>query len=499
MVTAKSNMFGRTPIYTSETEINENNIQSIIEKAMATHEKNREEIKYLVEYEKGNQPILSRTKEVRSEINEKVVENHASQIVNFKTAFVYSSPIRYVQKYEKETGHEDSPDKDDLYITELNEMCFYENKHIKDQELAKNFLTCGVGYKSAFANKNDEYSPFRITIHDPMCTFIIKSADVFHEPKIAVSYWTENKDKEITVTHYTAYTDDYVYEFTDRFSKVKKTKNGIGIIPIVEYRQDYAYMGCFERVLGLLDAINVCTSDRVNGLAQFVQSFLWFDNVDIDDDEFTALKSAGAFSTSSKEGHQANVKLIESSLNQTEIQSLSDYLYAQLLQICSMPSREMQSGSTTGQSSMLSGGWQEAEEDAQRLIEMFEEGERKFLNVIKHILDRSNTNIKSEIRLRDIDIKFSRNKVSNMLVKTQGMLNMKTFGIHPRIAIQVSDLFGDAQQTYLDSKEYLDKAYQTNSQNNNKDELGMQQNEKGNDPATVKESQNDQMSFQNQG
>ena len=159
----------------------------------------------------------------------------------------------------------------------------------------------------------------------------------------------------------------------------------------------------------------------------------------------------------------------------------------------------MQSGSTTGQSSMLSGGWQEAEEDAQRLIEMFEEGERKFLNVIKHILDRSNTNIKSEIRLRDIDIKFSRNKVSNMLVKTQGMLNMKTFGIHPRIAIQVSDLFGDAQQTYLDSKEYLDKAYQTNSQNNNKDELGMQQNEKGNDPATVKESQNDQMSFQNQG
>lgn len=491
-------LFGRTPIYTSETVIDENNIQAIVTKAMTTHEKNRREIKYLMEYEKGKQPILDRSKDVRPEINEKVVENHASQIVNFKTAFVYASPIRYVQKYEKETGHNNEPEKDDLYITALNEMCFYENKHIKDQELAKNFLTCGIGYKSAFANINDEYSPFRITIHDPLCTFIIKGADVFHEPKIAVSYWTEDKDSEPTITHYTAYTDNYVFEFTDNFSKVKKTINGIGIIPIVEYRQDYAYMGCFERALGLLDAINVCTSDRINGLAQFVQSFLWFDNVDIDDKDFKKLKSAGAFSTVSKEGAQSNVKLIESSLNQTEIQALSDYLYAQLLQICSMPSREMQSGSTTGQSSMLSGGWQEAEEDAQRLIEMFEEGERKFLNVIKHILDRSNTEIKTEIKLRDIDIKFSRNKVSNMLVKTQGMLNMKTFGIHPRIAIQTSDLFGDAQQTYLDSKEYLEKAYQDNISNNG-DRLGMQHDEKGDNPATVKETQNDQMSLQNQG
>ena len=172
-------------------------------------------------------------------------------------------------------------------------------------------------------------------------------------------------------------------------------------------------------------------------------------------------RASGGHEVKIMDNRPISVKTIETSLNQNEIQSLSDYLYAQLLQICAMPSREAQSGSTTGQSSMLSGGWQEAEEDAYRLEEMFDEGEKKFLAIVKNILDRSNTVVKEEVKLRDIDIKFSRNKVTNMLVKTQGLLNMKTFGIHPRVAIQTADLFSDPQQVYVDSREYLDAAYNT--------------------------------------
>ena len=89
---------GRKTIYSSESEITRDNVQRVVTQAMQTHDLNRKDIKYLIEYEKGRQDILDREKPVRPEINEKIVENHASQIVNFKTAFVFGSPIRYVQK-----------------------------------------------------------------------------------------------------------------------------------------------------------------------------------------------------------------------------------------------------------------------------------------------------------------------------------------------------------------------------------------------------------------
>ena len=485
--------FGREAIYTSYDKIDKENIREVVQRAMQIHESNSKDIEYLLNYEKGKQPILTREKQVRSEINIKVVENHASQIVNFKLSYIFGSPIRYVQKAESESKEKNGK-KDDLYVTALNEMCFDEHKHVKDQELAKMFLTCGVGYRGAFPNNGSNFSPFRIVNLDPRSTFIVYGADVFHKPMLAVTYWKETDDKGIlTNVHYTAYTDTKVYEFDNvMIGEIKESVNGIGCIPIVEYKQDYERMGCFERVIGLLDAINVCTSDRINGLAQFVQSFLWFDNIDIDASDFKSLKDAGAFSTQSREGNQAKIELIESSLNQTEIQSLSDYLYNQLLQICCIPSREAQSGSTTGQSSMLAGGWQEAEEEAHRLEEMFDEGEKQFLNVVKHILDRTNDTGIGEIKLRDIDIRFSRNKIANMLVKTQGLLNMKTFGIHPRIAIQTADLFSDAQQVFMDSQEYLKKAYLSENGNNGKD---LQSNPQGDDPATVKNTQNEQMAF----
>ena len=87
-----------------------------------------------------------------------------------------------------------------------------------------------------------------------------------------------------------------------------------------------------------------------------------------------------------------------------------------------------------------------------------------------------------------------------MLVKTQGLLNMKTFGIHPRVAIQTADLFSDPQQVYVDSKEYLDAAYNTELKAGiNDDGKDLQSNPQGDNPATVTDDQNTQMSFVNSG
>ena len=57
---------GRDTIYCDPVEINAGNIVQIVEQTMIKHESNRIEMRYLKEYEKGDQPIFYRVKEVRN-------------------------------------------------------------------------------------------------------------------------------------------------------------------------------------------------------------------------------------------------------------------------------------------------------------------------------------------------------------------------------------------------------------------------------------------------
>ena len=89
---------GRREIFTDFTEITKKNICEVFNEAFNVHLQNAAEIKFLQEYEKGVQPILTRVKEVRPEINYKIVENHAAEITAFKVGYVFGSPISFVQR-----------------------------------------------------------------------------------------------------------------------------------------------------------------------------------------------------------------------------------------------------------------------------------------------------------------------------------------------------------------------------------------------------------------
>jgi hypothetical protein len=75
---------GRKVIYSSECEITSENVIEVLKKAVSVHLTNSSDINYLYRYYRGNQPILQRVKKFRPEINNKIVENHALEIVDFK-------------------------------------------------------------------------------------------------------------------------------------------------------------------------------------------------------------------------------------------------------------------------------------------------------------------------------------------------------------------------------------------------------------------------------
>lgn len=69
--------------------------------------------------------------------------------------------------------------------------------------------------------------------------------------------------------------------------------------------------------------------------------------------------------------------------------------------------------------------------------------------------------ISPELKISDIDVKITRNKTDNMLVKAQALIYLLEKGIHPKIAIKTCDLWGDPEKVYVQSKPYLDAIYKT--------------------------------------
>ena len=92
---------GRKVIYTSESEITTENIIDVLTAARSVHNQNVTDIKYLLRYEKGDQP-LNRVKKVRPDIDICDVDNIANQITEFKLGYDWGYPISIIQRGGKQ-------------------------------------------------------------------------------------------------------------------------------------------------------------------------------------------------------------------------------------------------------------------------------------------------------------------------------------------------------------------------------------------------------------
>ena len=468
---------GRTVLYTSETEVTRENLVKVLSSVLPDFANNQKEIKYLYEYYRGDQPILQRTKKHRPEINNKVVENHAHEIVSFKVGYDFGEPIQYIRRATK-SGTEIKENSalpnsaDDLEITSkialLNEYMFTQDKATQDKDLAEWFFICGTGYRMVLPTEDEldrEICPFSMDTLDPRYTAIVYNRGFGKKPVMSIQQVTIDES-----TIYCIYTPTEYFEVTVENSSnssdisedsiTKQESHIIGYIPIVEYAANSARIGAFELVMSLLDEINNVESNRIDGIEQFVQAFMKFINVRIDNEQFEQLKELGAISFSSDANAPADIDIVSSELNQQQVQTVVDHLYQMVLIICSMPDRNGTNRTTgdTGQAVVLRDGWSAAATASKDVEAMFKKAEKAFLKIVlKIIMDSEQT----DIRLSDIDIKFIPNKTDNLLTKTQALQTMLEAGINPQIAIATSGLFGDPEQVYIDSLPYIRNKWKT--------------------------------------
>lgn len=440
-------LFGRTVITNDEVAFTDANILEVLDKAMSIHTKNRSDIEYLWNYYRGKQPILERTKKVRPEICNRIVENRANEIVSFKVGYLCGEPIQYIGRSGDESISK--------AISELNEMMFGENKATQDKEIVEWQAICGTAYRLVLPDtrKGEDDAPFEMYTLDPRDTLIVYSNEVGNKPILGIKYCTTDKNDFI----YSIYSAHHFWKIKNK-EIVESKDHALGIIPIIEYPANTARLGAFEIVLDLLDEINNIASNRMDGIEQFIQAFLKFVNCEITKEEYLEFIELGAIKVKSHEGQPADVDMVSNELNQSQTQITKDDAHSAIIEITGMPNRNGGSStSDTGQAVVLRDGWTLAESRAKDSELMFKKSEQQTLKLILRII-RDTRGLSDEmyaLRLKDIALQFTRRNYENIQSKAQVLTQMLGQSkIHPRLAFAHCGMFTDPEDAYRVSEEY---------------------------------------------
>ena len=460
---------GRIMIMTDEKEITRDNIISVVSQAFEEHQKNVADEIFLMNYERGQQPILDRKKDIRPEINFMVVENKAAEIVDMHAGYCFSNPITLVQRAKVEVDDEkkkdDKGEDDDKKIALLNKAFTEQAKGTKDMELARNLFICGVAYQMVLPVrerlKSTRYSPFEVLVPNPLTTFVVYSNDAYRDPVLGCTY-SVCKDGTVRLT---AYSENLCFEVergikqADGFKlKEKITPNVLKRIPIIEFSLSDR-MGVFEKAIPILDAINMIDSDRINDIMQHVQSLLWMHNCSVDSDGKKKLADGDGIimTKSSGDGREAKITYLSQTLDEAQVQTLVEHLTEALEQITATPSwKEASGGSTTG-AMQLSNGWQCLEISAKTVEQLFIEPELKMIEVAIEIIkaDKRKYEGLKDIEIADIEVRFCRTKTYDLVSKTNALVSLINAGVDGLTAFNTVGLFTDSQQAWLDSSKII--------------------------------------------
>ncbi len=477
------NKYGRQTIFINQTEKSllglsnaklKEVLSDYIPTIIAIHEENRKRIQYLWDYYLGNQDIYEKVKTTRPEINNTKVENWAYAIIDFKKAWQLGNPIQYVMLNDSSSNE----------IEILNKYARYENKESKDQMIYEDILVTGRGFRYIAPNKitDDDEAPFEILNVDRDSCEVIYSADMEHKQlfSVIITYMekvirTEEEERKIYYPQINIYLRnkrlvcDYIEE------KVVWAKKVDPIILnehlIAEYYVNRDRISLIEIGKDLFDGINQLESLDFDDMEQFVNAIMVFTNAKVDEEGIEEIRKLGAVNIKSTENRKASVDLLQNRLNASDTQVFYTRLLTSLHQILGIPmatdSGSLSTGDT-GKAKMTGQGYTSAGIRAKTDETMFKMCD---FNALKIILKICKGNDKSEIstlKASDIDSKMNRDMSDNLLVKTQGLMNLLTAGVPIDYAIPIVNLFGDSNAVAKDMKQEKEEQKQMQINNNQK-------------------------------
>lgn len=440
-------------------------IARVLDNVMPLHLHNSREIDYLYWYYRGVQPILGRKKDIRPEIVNNVVENRAFEIVEFKKGYEFSHPIQYTN----------AGDTNSAPINILNTYARIDGKESKDLALAEWMYKCGTAYRLCLplSDGTEDDAPYFTDVLDPRNTFVVYSAELGHKPIFACTYARKeilnNNGTNSMISVYGAYTENDYWEWVlpdgiMQFAQItpEHKPNPLGRIPIVEYPLNESRLGYVEICANLCDAINNVDSNRIDAIEQFVQAILVFVNCELpsDENDNPIMPSTGcAITIKSSNQSPADVKYIFAQLDQAQTQITKEDLLNAAYEICGVPDRKQRNGGgDTGQAVVLRDGWGAAEARAKSTEKLFKKSELEYLRIVLKICRDTVTAAESigSITLKDIDVRFTRNRNDNMQVKAATLEMLLRNGVNPEDAYEYCEMFSDPVAVWRKSQKWAE-------------------------------------------
>lgn len=442
--------FGRRIIYTNKSRITAENIVEELNKALVLHNANAREIEYLDRYYRGDQPILYRKKVNRPDVNNKIVLNLAYELVERKTAEICAEPIQYVLR--------GTDDKKSEEITELNITMDSESKQECDIDICRWRSICGTAYRFIGNDEGNgdllDESDFALFSENPIYTFVVYHSN--NRP----AFSCQIREGENGETIYFCYTNAEWFKIIGG-KIVDNGLNGNGAVPVIEYPNNTRRLSDIEISIFVTDAINTLSSDRVNGIEQFVASWIKFVNCEIDKETFKDMQTAGALVVKSNNGaeNKADVDVMTNELNQTEGQVVLTDLFEHFLAIQGLSNRgSLSSGGDTGQAVSLRNGHYDAELRGAINEPILKKSERMSLKII---LNRLRIKRGFTLMPSDVEIHVNHHKSDNLLTKAEALKLLLDAGVDYKRAIKTVDLFSDSEAVAAESKERMEFLYPT--------------------------------------
>ena len=301
-----------------DTEITAKVIEWIIQKHQA--EKNR--IASLKEYyNNNNTTIMNRTYEDINKPMNRISHPFASYITNMAVGYFLGKPISY------------NSDNADL-LDRLNDIFKYNDEADNNTSLAKHSSIGGYAVELLYTDEEGN-ARFKSLGGDEVV--VVYDNTLEENILCAVRYFDEEivgEDK--TKTTINVYTKDtiQVYELKDsQISFIEEYQHYFNDVPVAVYINNDEMYGDYEKVIGLIDAIDQAQSDTANDFEYFTNAMLVISGVLMDSEE-NDFKNNRVLNFTDKEGR---AEYLIKNINDTALENFKNRLVEDIHKFSQVP------------------------------------------------------------------------------------------------------------------------------------------------------------------
>lgn len=440
-------------------------IPKILDEALNIHGQNKADASLLKDYYYNKTEIQYKTKTQQPKINNMVGIPYANVAVTTINSYCFSTPFT--------RNSRSSNDSVTNMIKAFNDALDDDSYDSKTAEAEFHAGISGLGYKyirPATAEEQANGIWFKtVGDLDPERTFCVK-ANTIDKPKVLActyfnrkTYNAETLDfKEETVYNvYTQYhywifikgNGDAEYRIEEQLvsrSMEKAYPLVYKKIPIIEYPRKQDRTGDFEIGKSIIDSINNLASSRVDDVQQAVDYILLLRDIatesEADLEAITKAVSKGILSFKSIQNAlvQPDVKVLDTKINQSEVQTLQDFLGKKCEEALNIPNRETRGSSgDTGTAVENRAGFRSLENIAGLITLSAIKAETESLETILAICKTMKGCPFAGLTIKDIQIKANRNKVENITTASNAYSTLISAGMNDEDALSVTQIVAD--------------------------------------------------------